>query len=144
MLTNSVGRFLFLSTTSTFIICGLWNQRSILEESGSFYSCPLIFSIFLFIATESFGGILLHFPFYSYRILWGDSSLLGGLGIQIDHAIPVLFLSRHIWARDSGWANHSATPTWIVLSKGPYISQIRSIRILPHNLTVGEESLPFT
>lgn len=69
----------------------------ILEESGSFYSCPLIFSIFLFIATESFGGILLHFPFYSYRILWGDSSpLLRGLGIQIDHAIPVLFLSRHI------------------------------------------------
>ena len=69
----------------------------ILEESGSFYSCPLIFSIFLFIATESFGGILFHFPFYSYRILWGDSSLLFcGLGIQIDHAIPVLFLPRHI------------------------------------------------
>lgn len=33
----------------------------ILEESGSFYSCPLIFSIFLFIATEFFGGILLLF-----------------------------------------------------------------------------------
>ena len=66
----------------------------ILEESGSFYSCPLIFSIFLFIATEFFGGILLFFyVVLVYRLIMPFlSSSFPGIFEHMTQAEPIIVL----------------------------------------------------